>query len=116
MEVVTATEEVENTPNTDTSNDSIQKPFQRLQFLVRDWQNFDDEVEEQILQGTREDAERYHQLMASHYQQMQEYVKTVLKTRQFSDLMSTREQIDRCFEKLDCFLLPHPGTKKLNKK
>jgi hypothetical protein len=77
----------------------INKPFQRLQFLVRDWQNFDNEFEEdvsfEILQHARDD--------------MQSYVQEVLRTRNLSDLQSTREQITRCFDTLDCFLLPHPG-------
>jgi atlastin len=40
---------------------------------------------------------------------MQNYLAEVLRSRSLADLKSTREQIARCFEKLDCFLLPHPG-------
>ena len=34
----------------------------------------------------------------------------VLKPRDVSDLQSTRDQIMRCFEGIDCYLLPHPGS------
>lgn len=75
------------------------KPFQRLQFLVRDWQNFDTEYNE----GDSEEV--FSQVHA----EMQKYLQEVLGSRTLSDLKSTREQIVRCFDKLDCFLLPHPG-------
>jgi hypothetical protein len=76
------------------------KPFQHLQFLVRDWQNFDHEYHE-----PKDGKEQFNRC----YEEMQHYLKTVLKPRNASDLQSTREQITRCFDKLDCFLLPHPG-------
>jgi atlastin len=75
------------------------KPFQRLQFLVRDWQNFDKEYHE------GDTIEAFHAIHA----EMEKYLTEVLRTRESSDLQSTREQILRCFQKLDCFLLPHPG-------
>jgi atlastin len=75
------------------------KPFQHLQFLVRDWQNFDTDYEE------GQDAAVFDTLHAG----MQKYLSDVLRTRGLGDLQSTREQITRCFGKLDCFQLPHPG-------
>lgn len=75
------------------------KPFQRLQFLVRDWQNFDKDYNE------GDGAEVFREI----HEEMQSYLGEVLRTRNLSDLQSTREQIVRCFEKLDCFLLPYPG-------
>jgi len=75
------------------------KPFQRLQFLLRDWQNFDSDYEE----GQSDLV--YQSLRAD----MQKYLTDVLRTRGLNDLQSTREQITRCFEKLDCYMLPHPG-------
>lgn len=75
------------------------KPFQRLQFLVRDWQNFDHEYQE-----GQADSE-----FAKLHSEMQVYLGDVLKTRGLGDLQSTREQITRCFDKLDCYMLPHPG-------
>lgn len=75
------------------------KPFQRLQFLVRDWQNFDSDYEEG--QNT--------EVFDSLHHDMQKYLTDVLRSRGLGDLQSTREQITRCFEKLDCFMLPHPG-------
>jgi atlastin len=75
------------------------KPFQRLLFLVRDWQNFDTEYNE------GDSPEVFEQV----HTEMQAYLQEVLGSRTLSDLKSTREQIVRCFAKLDCFLLPHPG-------
>ena len=40
---------------------------------------------------------------------MAKYFKGVIKDRGASDLQSTRDQIIRCFEHVNCFLLPHPG-------
>lgn len=40
---------------------------------------------------------------------MVKYFKGVIKDRGASDLQSTRDQIIRCFEHVNCFLLPHPG-------
>jgi hypothetical protein len=77
----------------------VPKPFQHLQFLVRDWQNFDAEYEEGQPQET------FQVLQA----EMQKYLSDVLRSRGLNDLQSTREQITRCFAKLDCYMLPHPG-------
>lgn len=79
------------------------KPFQRLQFLVRDWQNFDAEIPEGASESEAEE------LYTEIRKEMDEYIAEVIKPRQASDLQSTRSQITRCFERVDCFLLPHPG-------
>jgi atlastin len=79
---------------------TVKKPFQRLQFLVRDWQNFSKDYTD------KEDSAEWFQEFKN---EMQSYIDDVLRDRQMSDLQSTREQIVRCFEKVDCFLLPHPG-------
>ena len=78
----------------DLDNNGAQKPFQHLQFLVRDWSNFEAEwpAEEALTE------------------EMKEYFGTVIKYRDQSDLQSTRDQISRCFDTVNCFLLPHPGT------
>lgn len=84
---------------TESTKSNEVKPFQRLQFLVRDWQNFDTDYEEgqpdSVFEKLREG--------------MQKYLNDVIKSRGLGDLQSTREQITRCFSKLDCFMLPHPG-------
>lgn len=69
-------------------------PFQKIQFLVRDWQNFDTEDETDI-DGM--EAE------------MQGYLDHVLAERAASDLKETREQITSCFEEVSCFMMTHPG-------
>lgn len=68
------------------------RPFQRLDFLVRDWQNFDDENDEDTV-----------------LQEMEEYLSEILSSRTQKDLADTREQINECFQELSCWLLPHPG-------
>jgi atlastin len=65
-------------------------PFQTLDFLVRDWQNFDDE----------ENLERCLESMDAHLQ-------TALNSA--VDDEGTRKQIRMAFARLTCFLLPHPG-------
>lgn len=82
------------------------KPFQRLQFLVRDWQNFDIDWDEDAPSDQPEKQQAvYNQLRTD----MDTYLFNVIKDRGMSDLQTTREQIVRCFDSVDCFLLPHPG-------
>nr|CCA26450.1 atlastinlike protein putative [Albugo laibachii Nc14] len=68
------------------------RPFQKLDFLVRDWQDFS---RNQSLADKRED--------------MKQYTDEILSIRTQKDLANTREQIFSCFEDVNCFLLPHPG-------
>lgn len=69
-------------------------PFQRIEFLVRDWQNFECDGEGE---------------MADLEQEMDEYLQSVLSERDAKDLKMTREQIISCFEEIKCFQLTHPG-------
>jgi atlastin len=81
------------------------KPFQRIDFLVRDWSNFDeDEAEEASPDLAKLEAE------------MDGYLKDVIKSRDAKDLAETREQITSCFSKVGCYLLPHPGLAVTKKK
>jgi atlastin len=73
-------------------DEPLHRPFQRLDFLVRDWQDF-----------TR------NQTLAEKKQDMELYTKELLSSRTQKDLADTREQINACFEHVECFLLPHPG-------
>mmetsp|Transcript_38518 Transcript_38518/g.49085 ORF Transcript_38518/g.49085 Transcript_38518/m.49085 type:complete len:622 (+) Transcript_38518:85-1950(+) len=69
------------------------KPFQRLEFLVRDWQNFEDE-------------ENMHAML----REMDQYIQGVIfDEKQVEDLKATREQILDCYENISCFTLPFPG-------
>lgn len=82
----------------------VPKPFQRLQFLVRDWQNFDTEYDPE--ETPELDDATYSKLKG----EMSKYLNDVLRERgDKSDLQSTREQITRCFDTLDCYIFPHPG-------
>jgi atlastin len=70
------------------------EPFQKIEFLVRDWQNFDTEDESDV---------------ASMEAEMASYLDHVLAERAASDLKETREQIHSCFEEVSCFMMTHPG-------
>eukprot|EP00536_Pseudo-nitzschia_multiseries_P003452 jgi/Psemu1/236703/estExt_Genewise1.C_530078 len=74
------------------------KPFQTMEFLVRDWQHFEDE----------EDYDRMEE-------EMKEYMEKVISEREAKDLQETREQILACFEKTTCFGLSHPGMAVIKK-
>ncbi|TDH71305.1 hypothetical protein CCR75_005729 [Bremia lactucae] len=94
-EVETSDKETSETENDDLDTVKLPKharPFQRLDFLVRDWQDFS---RNQSLAAKRED--------------MEQYMIELLSCRKQKDLADTREQISSCFEKVACFLLPHPG-------
>lgn len=71
--------------------DSGKKPFQHLQFLVRDW-SFPYEAEYGSVGGEK-----------------------ILKNRleifknQHPELQSIRHHIVSCYENISCFLMPHPG-------
>ncbi|XP_066152072.1 atlastin [Euwallacea fornicatus] len=73
--------------------DSGKTPFQRLQFLVRDWR-FPYEAPygavggQQILQKRLEVSDHQH-----------------------TELQSLRKHIRSCFSEIACFLMPHPGIK-----
>jgi len=75
---------------TDTESGSI--PFQKMEFLVRDWQNFEDDEDLPACEA-----------------EMKAYLETVLAERAGSDLRATREQINSCFEDVSCYLFTHPG-------
>ncbi|KAL7578180.1 hypothetical protein ACA910_012613 [Epithemia clementina (nom. ined.)] len=76
------------------------KPFQKIEFLVRDWQHFDD------------DDEDYDEMEKS----MEEYLNSVLAERDAADLKDTREQIHTCFADVSCYALCHPGFAVTKKK
>mmetsp|Transcript_13041 Transcript_13041/g.19909 ORF Transcript_13041/g.19909 Transcript_13041/m.19909 type:complete len:564 (+) Transcript_13041:131-1822(+) len=75
------------------------RPFQQIEFLVRDWQNFEEE----------EDFEKMQE-------EMEEYLQKVIAEREATDLKETREQIVSCFEKITCYGLVHPGPAVTKKK
>lgn len=83
--------------NKDT--EQVPTPFQQIEFLVRDWQNFEEE----------EDFEACER-------EMEEYLENVLAEREAADLKDTREQITSCFEKVKCYLMVHPGRAVTKKK
>jgi atlastin len=71
--------------------------LQTLNFLVRDWQNFDE---------SNDDIDNYSKI----------YLNKVFNTTNYSDMNNTRNQIKNCFEKIDCSFLPHPGLKAISSK
>lgn len=76
------------------------KPFQRVEFLVRDWQNYEDDEDMDLMM-----------------KEMDEYLDSVLLDRTGAkDLQETREHIDETFEKVSCYLMTHPGFDVTKKK
>ncbi|XP_076464209.1 atlastin-2-like [Babylonia areolata] len=72
-------------------NDNISKPFQVLQFLVRDW-SFPYEAD-YGMKGGRTLLNRRLQVT----------------DKQPEELQQVRRHISSCFQRISCFLLPHPG-------
>ena len=84
------------------------KPFQNLLFLVRDWPNFDESLEE-TLQDGGSGGSGEEGLESAFLAEMQAYFKGVIGVRGQTDLQSTREQISRCFESVSAFFAPPSG-------
>jgi atlastin len=80
----------------DEGNDCVNsnnKPFQHIEFLVRDWQNFEEE----------EDCDEMRK-------EMNVYLEKVIAERDAKDLQETRQHILSCFDKVTCYGLVHPGS------
>ena len=72
---------------------NIQKPFQKLLFLVRDFQHPNDYA--------------YGAAGGKAYLQK----KLSIDDTKPEELKDLRRTINSYFEKVDCFLMPHPGKK-----
>lgn len=85
------------------------KMFQRLQFLVRDYQNLNsDDLDASTWYSDTPKSQA--DKMARMEKSMATYFSNVITPKsQAKDLTLTREQISRCFQTVDCFCLPHPG-------
>lgn len=81
-------------PKNATKKEAKLKPFQKIEFLVRDWQNFDDE----------DDLDQCELEMKKH-------LEDVIAERAAADLKDTRDQINSCFEEISCYMFTHPGIK-----
>lgn len=71
--------------------DTGKRPFQKLQFLVRDW-SFPYEAEYGA-EGGKIILDR----------------RLEVSDRQHPELQSLRRHITACFTDIECFLMPHPG-------
>ncbi|PZC76803.1 hypothetical protein B5X24_HaOG204120 [Helicoverpa armigera] len=69
------------------------KPFQHLQFLVRDW------------------SFPYDHPYGSEGGQQLLNKRLTVKESQHEELQRVRQDIARCFEEVTCFLMPYPGRK-----
>jgi len=87
----------ENDLKKDSTGLATQYPFQSLEFLIRDWQNFDDDKD-------------MTQCLAS----MPAVLEEALQQSKHDEGM--REQIKMAFQSLSCFLLSHPGLQMTNPK
>ena len=67
------------------------KPFQRLEFLIRDWSY---PYEYPYGDGAKLLEKRLY-----------------VDQEQHSELKQAREHITSCFESVGCFLMPHPGKR-----
>lgn len=81
------------------------KPFQRLTFLIRDW--FSPAEFEYGANG----GEEY--LLRKFQPETKGMKKVITKNSKLNldvkENISTRRHIQKCFDKIDCYLLPHPG-------
>ncbi|OQS00640.1 atlastin [Thraustotheca clavata] len=84
--------DVESDDDGEGAHDGLMRPFQHLDFLVRDWQDF-----------------KRKATLAEKKADMKAYTQEILSTRKQQDLADTREQIFACFETISCVLLSHPG-------
>ena len=98
-------EEKDNEQSVDAGEGNKKKPFQHIEFLVRDWQHFEQDEDD-------DDIKDYDAMEAS----MESYLDTVLSIRDDKDLKDTREQITSCFQDISCFGLVHPGFAVTKKK
>merc|ERR1712176_638704 len=73
--------------------------FQKVEFLIRDWQNFENEED-----------------IAACELEMVKYLENVFSERSYSDLRNTREQIYSCFNSVTCYMMTHPGFSVTKKK
>jgi atlastin len=83
-------------------DNDLPKPFQKIEFLVRDWQHFEDEEDD-------EDCEAMEK-------SMEKYLQTAIADRDAKDLQDTRQQILSCFANVTCYGLCHPGLAVTKKK
>mmetsp|Transcript_10855 Transcript_10855/g.14132 ORF Transcript_10855/g.14132 Transcript_10855/m.14132 type:complete len:548 (-) Transcript_10855:96-1739(-) len=79
-------------------------PFQKLEFLVRDFRNLD-------LEDDPEDND-----LDDLHKQMDTYLQDVLSQKFQKDLKEVRDQIELCYEDVSCFCLPYPGEDVAEKK
>jgi len=75
----------------ETSNESVNRPFQTLDFLVRDWKYFRPEWSFDQCRG-----------------QMQEHINKFIDPAKVVE-NSTAEVLNGMFKHISCFCLPHPG-------
>ena len=73
--------------------DSGETPFQKLQFLVRDWS---------YPYEAKYGAEGGNQIVSKRLE---------VNERQHAELQDLRKHIRSCFSQIEGFLLPHPGMK-----
>ena len=77
----------------DDEENKNSKPFQQMDMLIRDWQNFSDVNDKE-----------------KTYQEQEKYKKQIMSANgKGENLVKTRQQINQCYENISCSMLPHPG-------
>lgn len=79
--------------NSKNRQDTVEQPFQAIDFLVRDWQNFED-----------------HWDVDSCSQQMKQHLDQHLNPERLAE-NGTAKALQEMFANIGCFCLPHPGLK-----
>lgn len=73
-------------------------PFQSIDFLIRDWQNFTDE--DNLIECLKE---------------VDAYKASFFAERKAEDLRETRRHIEDCYQNIGVFMLPNPGKEVMKK-
>lgn len=90
------------------------KPFQRLTFLVRDWFSPNDfdfgsvGGEKYLVKKFKPEFRKSIDSGKNNSTKPTKFMRKSNELRMHENQM-TRIHIQRCFDKIDCFLLPHPG-------
>ena len=102
------------TTNETNNGNNHRKPFQKMEFLVRDWANFEDGEDIEACEAAMR-TYLEQEVLAAPSDTNNLSAESVAPSGGTNDLSDTREQIRACFEDISCFLMTHPGLAVTNK-